>query len=113
VQNEINLDFATDTTTVTAEADAYAAQFGCTAEVVLLRGPTGWPVVAFVGGWAERASHSLPSRKRQRGGRTVAFITLMAPVDLPVTPGPSNYARALVIGVIVILILIAIFRGKS
>lgn len=53
MQNEINLDFATDTTTVTAEADTYAAQFGCTAEVVLLRGPTGWPVVAFVGGWAE------------------------------------------------------------
>lgn len=38
---------------------------------------------------------------------------LMAPVDLPVTPGPDGYARALVIGVIALLLLIAIFRGKS
>lgn len=53
MDNTITLDFATDTRTVTAEANAYAVYFGCTAEVVLLRGPTGWPVVKFVGGWAE------------------------------------------------------------
>lgn len=43
----------------------------------------------------------------------MALLTLIAPVDLPVTPGPSNYARALVIGVIALLVLVAIFRGKS
>lgn len=37
---------------------------------------------------------------------------LIAPVDLPVTPGSGNYARALIIGLVVILVLIAIARGK-
>lgn len=43
----------------------------------------------------------------------LVLVVFAAPVDLPVTPGPSNYARALVIGLVVVLLLIAIFRGKS
>lgn len=42
----------------------------------------------------------------------MALIALMAPVDLPVTPGSGNYARALIIAVIVIVVLIAIARGR-
>lgn len=53
MDNTITLDFATSTRTVVAESRGYAEFFGVTAEVVLMRGESGWPVVAFTGGWAE------------------------------------------------------------
>lgn len=53
MENKITLDFAAPTHTVVAEATAYAEFFGVRAEVTLMCGESGWPVVEFTGGWAE------------------------------------------------------------
>lgn len=53
MNNKIILDFMAPPRTVIAEATEYAEFFGVRATVTLMHGPTGWPIVEFVGGWAE------------------------------------------------------------
>lgn len=51
--NKVILDFEAEPCDAIAQAVEYGRCFGVAATVKLMRGPSGWPVVEFVGGWAE------------------------------------------------------------
>lgn len=53
MRNKIILDFAVEPSAAITEVVDYGRRFGVIGTVTLMRGPTGWPVVEFTGGWAE------------------------------------------------------------
>lgn len=53
MRNKVILDFAVEPSSAITEAVAYGERFGTRATVTLMRGPSGWPVVEFTGGWLE------------------------------------------------------------